>query len=525
MPKGKAVDSSSGMVDSDMEDDTLAKSFPTPDSNQENAQAKKRGRQGKSNAKKFSKPRARRSGDGVGSSKTANKPKTGSKRAPLKEQKNAQQAEDTEEVDEFDAPAPQDTVMEEANEVKQPKKRAASKKKAGRPPKQTAEALTNEKQKDGEFEYTPTIARQSKRMKKGDAQQRSQMGGNDFASPRPSQSQEKVIPETQVPVDTEPSGLLGEEQDDEDALPQSVFKRTNYARSALAPRPPAVSRKPADSTLDTEKAGNDPALRQKLEEITRRCETIESKYKTLKETLVKEAQENARNFEAKLHAKSKAADDLIASLRKELSLQKALSRDSRSLQAQITARDADLTKTQALADQLSTSLAESQNENKALQAKLANLRSASTAFESINAKTPGNKTPAARTVMVGSVEAAHAAQIAQLKEDLYCDLTGLILRGIERGEGFDTYDCLQTGPNGTLHFKLGVPKEGEGGYDNAAEFHYTPRLDSDRDRDLITLLPEYLTEEIEFSRTNAAMFYSRIVNCLTRKRPAEEITD
>ena len=127
--------------------------------------------------------------------------------------------------------------------------------------------------------------------------------------------------------------------------------------------------------------------------------------------------------------------------------------DSRSLQTQITARDADLVKTQALANQLSTSLSEAQNENKALHAKLANSRSASAAVESLHARTPGHdtrgKTLAARTVMVGSAEAAQAAQVAQLKEDLYSDLTGLILRGVERGDESDVYDCLQTGPNGS----------------------------------------------------------------------------
>ncbi len=133
-------------------------------------------------------------------------------------------------------------------------------------------------------------------------------------------------------------------------------------------------------------------------------------------------------------------------------MQNELSQDSRSLQKQITSRDADLSKTQVLADQLSTSLSEAQNENKALQAKLANSRNAS-AVESLNARTPGSgmggKTPAARTMMVGSAEAAQAAQVALLKEDLYSDLTGLILRGVERGSESDVYDCLQTGPNGS----------------------------------------------------------------------------
>lgn len=54
-----------------------------------------------------------------------------------------------------------------------------------------------------------------------------------------------------------------------------------------------------------------------------------------------------------------------------------------------------------------------------------------------------------RTIMVGSAEAAQAAQIALLKEDLYSDLTGLILRGVERGDESDVYDCIQTGRNGS----------------------------------------------------------------------------
>jgi len=54
--------------------------------------------------------------------------------------------------------------------------------------------------------------------------------------------------------------------------------------------------------------------------------------------------------------------------------------------------------------------------------------------------------------MVGSAEAAHTAQVAQLKEELYADLTGLILRGVDRLEDADVYDCIQTGRNGSMYF-------------------------------------------------------------------------
>ena len=49
------------------------------------------------------------------------------------------------------------------------------------------------------------------------------------------------------------------------------------------------------------------------------------------------------------------------------------------------------------------------------------------------------------------------------------------------------------------------------------EFQYTPRLDANRDAELLRILPDYLTEEITFSRVNAAKFYSRVVDALTRK--------
>ncbi|MBE3045332.1 hypothetical protein IMZ48_22830 [Candidatus Bathyarchaeota archaeon] len=49
---------------------------------------------------------------------------------------------------------------------------------------------------------------------------------------------------------------------------------------------------------------------------------------------------------------------------------------------------------------------------------------------------------------------SEAIQTAQLKEDLYTDLTGLIVRGVKQGKE-DIYDCLQTGRNGSKSIKWG----------------------------------------------------------------------
>ena len=68
-----------------------------------------------------------------------------------------------------------------------------------------------------------------------------------------------------------------------------------------------------------------------------------------------------------------------------------------------------------------------------------------------------------------------------------------------------------------LHFKLGIATNTDDSYEET-EFQYTPRLDNDRDRDLLDILPDYLSEEITFSRHNAAKFYGRVVETLTKRR-------
>lgn len=52
-----------------------------------------------------------------------------------------------------------------------------------------------------------------------------------------------------------------------------------------------------------------------------------------------------------------------------------------------------------------------------------------------------------RTAQAGAAHAAQATALA--KERLYADLTDLILRGVKQEEMEDTFDCIQTGRNGS----------------------------------------------------------------------------
>jgi hypothetical protein len=75
-----------------------------------------------------------------------------------------------------------------------------------------------------------------------------------------------------------------------------------------------------------------------------------------------------------------------------------------------------------------------------------------------------------------------------------------------------------------LHFHLSVSHlppasttpGGPGGYDDI-DFAYTPLLDEKNDKDLLEILPDYLTEEICFPRGSAARFYAKVGDCMNRR--------
>lgn len=68
-----------------------------------------------------------------------------------------------------------------------------------------------------------------------------------------------------------------------------------------------------------------------------------------------------------------------------------------------------------------------------------------------------------------------------------------------------------------LHFKLAVPHVSSANFETA-EFQYIPLLDENRDRDLVAILPEYLTVNITFARQQASKFYTRVIDMLTKRR-------
>ncbi len=136
------------------------------------------------------------------------------------------------------------------------------------------------------------------------------------------------------------------------------------------------------------------------------------------------------------------SNDLIASLKADVAAQTALAKESRSLKKKLESQNTELVNLQAQIKQMTTSLSETQAENKTLSTKLAANRTAAASVESANSKVPGSAMKANGGIrMIGSAEAAQVAQAAQLKEDLYSDLTGLIIRSVKRESDEDVFDC------------------------------------------------------------------------------------
>ncbi|TDZ27986.1 Monopolin complex subunit pcs1 [Colletotrichum trifolii] len=271
------------------------------------------------------------------------------------------------------------------------------------------------------------------------------------------------------------------------------------------PSPPRASQYGTGATVSSDTDASGVKLRRRLGDLVAKYEGLELKYRDLREIGIKTAEQNFDVLKEQSEERARTASELISNLKADLATQRSLAKEGEQTKKR-------LLDTEARVAELTKLLADAKQEAKTLCNKLAQTRSAEVA---VTSRVPGSAVKggaaAARAIATASSE---AVQAAQLKEDLYGDLTGLIVRLVRRDPAAQVFDCIQTGRNGTLHFKLEVEKENTGDNYEEAHFTYKPQLDPSRDRDLMDLLPDFLTEEIEFARPHAAKFYSRVKRSL-----------
>lgn len=261
-------------------------------------------------------------------------------------------------------------------------------------------------------------------------------------NPKQAKPAPAIITETQ---------LEQEDQSEEDVHSREPIQRSRQnSVVATAPRRPheIQCRRRAGSASDTERG--DPNLRRKLGDVTLKFENIDLKYRNLKEVGVHEATANAEKMRKQCESTNQKSAELITSLKAELATKAPLAQDARKMLKDIQVKDSEMGKLQNKVADLTRSVADAQNEIRALQAKLSASRSAP--VEATNTKTPGSAARTnmvARTIVAGSAEAVQSAQAAQMKEDIYSDLTGLIIRSVKKTPEGEAYDCIQTGRNGS----------------------------------------------------------------------------
>jgi len=457
----------SGLVGSDSEDATLGAldAISTPESARENVIPSRKvcaGSKGVSG--KIMKAKA--SGRRISGTK-ATVGKKG-KRAPLSDKTNKQYAaSDTEEVDEFEQ---QDVTIDDAASgdeldaslvaIKQ-KKPQTSRAKISKKVDKAVKEFSSQNHDTDQYGSpgAPRIGSRAPIARSKPSQSKRQQ------SAEPKQRSE-VVQETQRPaVDMDDYG----DEDVEEPTPKPIWRYTSIPRAASQTRQTSVPRRRAGSVSDTER--NDPVIRRKLGEMTKKLENLDLKYRTVREIGIKEAEHNFERLKKQseeskkgtllvivLNAslKSTAANDLIASLKADLAAQSSQLMESRDLKKLVDTQAADISRLQAKVAQLTASLSDANVENKTLSAKLAANRNLAAFVESANGRGPGSAVKANGGIrLMGSAEVAQAAQTAQLKEDLYSDLTGLIIRDVKREAEDDVYDCIQTGRNGSK--SLGPP--------------------------------------------------------------------
>ncbi|KAF2748804.1 hypothetical protein M011DRAFT_441294 [Sporormia fimetaria CBS 119925] len=484
--------------------------FPTPDSNSENkAPARKaRGRPAKvekpatvtkTTAKSKGAARSASVGKGadVKQEVAATKKKTARGGRKVVEETQEEKVDD---ADEFDSDE-EDVLVAEVKPVKR-----------GRP----ARAKNNQEVEESVAEIVPPPKRGRKAAQDASVPKPAAKGRTKRI-PKAEPEPDMTIPETQPLPDSEPEPMDIEESIEVEEIPESMpppprpsARRPIQPLSRTARQPSAGARR-AGSVSDTER---DPMLRRKVGDLTRKLEAMTTKYENIKEIATSQKESNFDQLRRQTDQTIKNQDAVIKSLKQQISEMQSRSSESAAMKKELAKLKQENEELESENQAISESLEVTQKENKTLTTKLAAARATAAEPKTV----PGSAVKARPTsvVLPGAAEAAKEAQLKQRKIDLYSDLTNLVIVGVKKGEdGEDVYDCLQTGRNGTLHFQLSISND-EDAYEDA-QFAYTPQLDEKRDAQLYDLLPDYLTEPIEFPRNQVARFYEKILDSMTKK--------
>lgn len=276
----------SGLVDSDSEDATygVLDAQSPPSLTVENLVASKN-RRGNQRGITGRDMKAKTSGRRMSAARAA-AGKRG-KRAPLSDKTNHQHASDTEEVEDFEQQDVTVTTLTSGDELDASV--VAAKNQNSRTTKSKPSAKAN---RIGAASSHAEFSRQNESPERRPVGSRMAAAGKHPGQTRRQLSAEpkqrnEVIQETQI------STMDMDDKGDEDIEEETLRPATHYTNVSWAtsqPRQTSVPRRRAGSASDTER--NDPIVRRKLGEMTKKFENLDLKYRNLREIGLKEAEHN-----------------------------------------------------------------------------------------------------------------------------------------------------------------------------------------------------------------------------------------
>ncbi|KAG5439101.1 hypothetical protein PCANB_001400 [Pneumocystis canis] len=231
---------------------------------------------------------------------------------------------------------------------------------------------------------------------------------------------------------------------------------------------------------------NSISVDKRLEEATRKMEEYEKRYKCLKDLRQTEVELNFLAYREAAESRFKVSQALIDSLTED-----------------IDAKDKKLNDLLLYMNDFKAKKQEFEKLSEKLKSTEQALSRANSRISYLNSK----------------LSSRSNASIVQLKEELYSDLTGLLIRDVKSDSKKTVFDCLQTGRNGTLHFKLSLFADPS--CQSQERFSYTPLFNEERDASLLNCLPDYLTDEIIFEKDQAAI--SRLVSYVSEIHPISNL--
>ncbi|EWC47204.1 hypothetical protein DRE_03323 [Drechslerella stenobrocha 248] len=216
-------------------------------------------------------------------------------------------------------------------------------------------------------------------------------------------------------------------------------------------------------------------------------------------------------YEKLRHLKTDVADSIhkehIEALREQ---DKASQRIIESLKAELAATSSSYDAIQ----QKDARLQQLEQENSIMEKKIERLVQ-DHAILSAKLETARNQTRTSAVAKAAGT-ASFIKELSQHRDNLYSDLCGLIVVNVKTDEdGGIEYDCLSTGKNGALHFKLQLDAEDEeDDDDDGPYFTYNPMLERGRDERMLAVLPPIFRDEMNFKRTRGVDFYLQLMQSL-----------